>query len=139
MKGAGPQDRLIECEEDALDKFEEGFGRNDGNISVRLWPAGVAPGTSPAVITQSMHKSRGIAQAVVGVFYGNVLAEGAGAGPIVATSDISFDIARDIATCYYPISTANRTLVRQWIVAIRKPEAGIVMGDAARAQGEPLP
>lgn len=67
----------------------------------------------------------------------DVLAEGAGAGLVVTTSDISPGAASDIAARAYPITSANRAQVQQWISAMRKPDAGIVADDRTAQQNEP--
>lgn len=118
---------------------ELGPGRNDGSIDVRLWQPGAAPGAPPAVIVQCKRQTRKIERIVVKALYADVLAEGAGAGLVVTTSDISPGAARDIAARAYPITSANRAQVQQWIGAMRKPDAGIVADDVAAAQNESQP
>ncbi|MFM9587267.1 restriction endonuclease, partial [Streptomyces caniscabiei] len=84
---------------------ELGPGRNDGSIDVRLWQPGAAPGAPPAVIVQCKRQTRKIERIVVKALYADVLAEGAGAGLVVTTSDISPGAARDIAARAYPITS----------------------------------
>jgi len=114
-----------------------GPGRNDGSIDLRLWQPGVAPGAPPAVIVQCKRQTRKIERVVVKALYADVLAEGAGAGLVVTTSDISPGAASDIAARAYPITSANRAQVQQWISAMRKPDAGIVADDRTAQQNEP--
>ena len=56
---------------------------------------------------------------MVKALYADVLAESAGAGLVVTTSDISPGAASDIAARAYPITSANRAQVQQWIAAMR--------------------
>lgn len=116
-----------------------GPGRNDGSIDVRLWRPGAAPGAPPAVIVQCKRQTRKIERVVVKALYADVLAEGAGAGLVVTTSDISPGAASDITARAYPITSANRAQVQQWIGAMRKPDAGIVADDLAATQDESQP
>ncbi len=118
---------------------ELGPGRNDGSIDVRLWQPGAAPGAPPAVIVQCKRQRRKVERVVVKALYADVLAESAGAGLVVTTSDISPGAASDIAARAYPITSANRAQVQQWIAAMGEPDAGIVAGDLAPAQDDPLP
>ena len=105
---------------------ELGPGRNDGSIDVRLWQREAVPGAPPAVIVQCKRQQRKVERVVVKALYADMLAEGAGAGLIVTTSDISPGAASDINARAYPITAANRAQVHRWIAEMRKPDAGIV-------------
>ncbi|MBV7518926.1 restriction endonuclease [Ensifer sp. ENS12] len=107
---------------------ELGPGRNDGSIDVRLWNADAAPGTPPAVIVQCKRQTRKVERVVVKALYADILEERADTGLVVTTSDISPGAASDVSARAYPITTANRTQVKAWIEAMRKPEAGVIAG-----------
>lgn len=112
-------------------QVELGPGRNDGSIDVRLWQPDAIPGTPPAVIVQCKRQKQKVERVVVKALYADILAEGAGVGMVVTTNDISLGAATDIAARAYPITSANRAQVHQWIAAMRKPNAGIVADDLA--------
>lgn len=114
-------------------QVELGPGRNDGSIDVRLWQPDAAPGAPPAVIVQCKRQQRKVERVVVKALYADMLAEGAGAGLVVTTSDISPGAASDIAARAYPITGVNRAQVHQWIEAMRQPDAGIVADALAPA------
>jgi len=90
-------------------------------------------------MVQCKRQTRKVERVVVKALYADMLAEGAGAGLVVTTSEISPGAASDIAARAYPITSANRAQVHQWIAAMRKPDAGIVADDLAPAQEEGAP
>lgn len=120
-------------------EVELGPGRNDGSVDVRLWQPDAAPGTPPAVIVQCKRQTRKVERVVVKALYADMLAESAGAGLVVTTSDISPGAASDIAARTYPITSANRAQVHRWITAMRRPDAGIVADDLAPGQEDGAP
>ena len=105
---------------------ELGPGRNDGSVGLRLWHRGAQPGAPPAVIVQCKRQKRKVERVVVKALYADMLEERANAGLVVTTSDISPGAAKDVRARAYPITTASRKQVQDWIQAMRKPHAGIV-------------
>lgn len=105
---------------------ELGPGRNDGSVDLRLWHRGAQPGAPPAVIVQCKRQKQKVERVVVKALYADMLEERANAGLVVTTSDISPGAAKDVSARAYPITTANRKQVQDWIQAMRKPHAGIV-------------
>ncbi|MET0376468.1 MAG: restriction endonuclease, partial [Rhizorhabdus sp.] len=105
---------------------ELGPGRNDGSVDLRLWHRGAQPGAPPAVIVQCKRQKQKVERVVVKALYADMLEERANAGLVVTTSDISPGAAKDVSARAYPITTANRKQVQDWIQNMRKPHAGIV-------------
>lgn len=105
---------------------ELGPGRNDGGIDVRLWSKDVKPGSPPTIIVQCKREERKIGRVVVKALYADLTHEQAGSGLVVTTSDISPGAQNDIDARSYPITTANRQRVIEWVTAMRLPSAGIV-------------
>jgi restriction system protein len=105
---------------------ELGPGRNDGSVDLRLWHRGAQPGAPPAVIVQCKRQKQKVERVVVKALYADVLEERANAGLVVTTSDISPGAAKDVSARAYPITTANRKQVQDWIQAMRKPHAGMI-------------
>jgi restriction system protein len=64
---------------------------------------------------------------VVKALWADVHAERADAGLIVTTNDISPGAAKVIDARAYPVTVANRNQVTQWLMAMRKPAAGVVL------------
>jgi restriction system protein len=107
-------------------EVELGPGRNDGSIDIRLWHRNAVPGAPPAVIVQCKRQERKVERVIVKALYADLLQERAGTGLIVTTSDISPGAASDVRARAYPINTANRQQVLNWIQEMRKRNAGIV-------------
>jgi restriction system protein len=104
-----------------------GAGRNDGGIDVRAWKEGAAPGTPPAIIVQCKREKRKVGKVVVKALWADAHSEGAEAGLIVTTNDISPGAAKVVEARAYPITVANRQEVQRWLRAMRSPEAGVVL------------
>jgi restriction system protein len=67
-----------------------------------------------------------VGRVIVKALYADLLHERAGTGLIVTTSDISPGAESDVRARAYPINTADRQQVLNWIQEMRKPNAGIV-------------
>ncbi|MBU0723342.1 MAG: restriction endonuclease [Alphaproteobacteria bacterium] len=115
---------------------ELGTGRSDGGVDVRLWNPDSPPGAPPTVIVQCKRQKDKIAKVVVKGLYADLLHEQANSGMIVTTSDLSPGAANDISARAYPITTANRNKVQEWVEAMRIPSSGIVLDFEARTATE---
>jgi restriction system protein len=56
-----------------------------------------------------------------------VFAEKASSGLVVTTSDLSRGAAEVVTARAYPVTVANGAQVKNWLSAMRKPQAGIVI------------
>lgn len=106
---------------------ELGPGRDDGGVDVRAWAEGAAAGTPPAMIVQCKRERGKVGKVVVKALWADVYAEKASSGLIVTTNDVSPGAAKVIEARAYPVTVANGAQVRNWVSAMRKPAAGIVL------------
>lgn len=106
---------------------ELGAGRNDGSVDVRAWRASDKRDAPPALIVQCKREKRKVGKVVVKALWADVHAEKADAGLIVTTNDISPGAAKVVEARAYPVTVANRNEVLQWLAAMRKPAAGMIL------------
>jgi restriction system protein len=106
---------------------ELGPGRDDGGVDIRAWNAGVKPDNPPVLIVQCKRERRKIGKVVVKALWADVCAERADAGLIVTANDISPGAAKVVEARAYPVTVANHSQVLRWLVAMRKPAAGVVL------------
>ncbi len=104
-----------------------GPGREDDNVDVRAWSVGAEHGSPPVLIVQCKREKRKVGKIVVKALWADMHAEGADAGLIVTTNDISPGAAKVIEARAYPITVANRNEVLRWLAAMRRPAAGVVL------------
>lgn len=102
-----------------------GPGRNDDNVDVRVWEKGTTDAT-PTLIIQCKRQQASISKVIVKSLYADVSHYGAKSGLIVTTSSMSPGAKTVCEARKYPITAADRSIVRQWIVEMRKPGAGVV-------------
>jgi len=108
-------------------RIELGKGRNDGGIDVRAWRTDAPPHSPPAILVQCKREQRKIGKVIVKALWADVFHEQAKSGLIVTTNNISPGAEKVVNARTYPITTANRKQVGDWIMAMRKPAAGIIL------------
>ncbi len=104
-----------------------GPGRNDGSVDLRAWTKGSDIAQPPAIIAQCKRTKEKIPKIVVKALWADMNFEKATSGLIVTTSDISPGAQKDILARRYPITTANRLRVVDWVLKMRNTHAGIVV------------
>lgn len=108
-------------------EVELGPGRNDGGVDVRAWSASDDRSMPPAIIVQCKRQRENVSKVVVKALWADVYAEKAGSGLVVTTSDLSRGATGVINARAYPVTVANRRQVTDWITAMRRPAAGVVL------------
>jgi restriction system protein len=108
-------------------EVELGPGRNDGGVDVRAWRTTDTRDQPPAVIVQCKRQQGSVEKVVVKALWADVFAENATSGLVVTTSDLSRGAADVVKARAYPVTVANGDQVKNWILAMRRPAAGIVV------------
>lgn len=102
-----------------------GPGRNDDGVDVRAWPSKEGLDKPPAIIIQCKRQKADVSKVIVKSLYADILDEKAGSGLVVTTSRLSPGAQAVCDARKYPIKTADRATVRQWISEMRKFGVGI--------------
>jgi len=105
-----------------------GRGRNDGGIDARVWPGNEAKSGPPAMLVQCKRERRSIGKVVVKALWADVVHEQAQSGLIVTTSKLSPGAKLDCVARAYPIASAERPTLHQWLRAMRTPLSGMFLG-----------
>lgn len=106
---------------------ELGPGRGDEGVDVRAWRKGEAPDLPPALIVQCKRQKTKASKVIVKALWADVVHEGADAGLLVTTSDISPGAEKTAEVRAYPVTTANRTEVHRWLQQMRRPTTGFII------------
>jgi restriction system protein len=102
---------------------ELGPGRGDDGIDVRAWSKD--PEISrPHVIVQCKRQKATVDKPVIKSLYADVIHENATSGLLVTTSRLSSGAERTRLARAYPIDVADRTTLKEWLKALRKPGVG---------------
>lgn len=107
-------------------RVELGPGRNDENVDVRAWREDAPRGAPPALLVQCKREKGKVGRTVVKALWADIHHEKAEGGLVVTTNDVSPGARKDIKARSYPITPVNRKEVRSWLMAMRKPWAGIL-------------
>jgi restriction system protein len=103
-----------------------GPGRNDDGVDVRVWPSSSLPDAPPAIIVQCKRQKATISKVIVKALYTDVIHQNAKSGLIVTTSRLSPGAQAVCDARKYPIETADRAKVRDWVSEMRKPGMGVI-------------
>lgn len=120
----------LTCEYFAREGFyvEIGEGRGDEGIDARVWPKKEDKNLPPTILIQCKRQKEKVAKLVVKALWADIFAEHADSGLIVTTSGLSPGAEKVCTARAYRIERADRETIRQWIRAMRSPEAGVFMG-----------
>ena len=110
-------------------EVEIGRGRGDEGIDARIWMPGKSKEAPPAILVQCKRQKDKVQKVVVKALWADIIAEGARSGIIVTTHSLSPGARRTSTARAYPIAEADRTTLREWIVVMRSPLAGVFMGE----------
>ena len=92
-----------------------GPGRNDDGIDLRIYPAERRDDAPPLMIVQCKRQKEKIGKALIKSVYADVLHERAGSGLVVTSSLISPGAEMMKTARSYPIETADRDTLREWV------------------------
>jgi restriction system protein len=106
---------------------ELGPGRGDEGVDVRAWRKGEEGDLPPALIVQCKRQKTKTSKVVIKALWTDVVHEGADAGLLVTTSDISPGAQNTVNARAYPITTANRAEVKRWLQEMRRPATGCIL------------
>lgn len=101
-------------------------GRNDDNVDIRVWNPGSRG--APLLLIQCKRQKAKVGKVVVKALYADILEERAHGGLIVTSSSLSVGAERTCLARSYPIDQANRVALRDWLLAMQSPGAGVFMG-----------
>jgi restriction system protein len=110
-------------------KVEISEGRNDGGVDARIWHESALPGTPPAILVQCKRQKEKVGKVVVKALWADVVAEGADSGLIVTTSALAPGASEVCSARAYPVASADRKTIRQWIEQLRTPHTGVFLGE----------
>lgn len=102
-----------------------GPGRNDDGVDIRVWPSKDGGDKPPAIIIQCKRQKAPIPKVIVKSLYADILDEKAASGLVVTTSRLSPGAQAVCDARKYPIQSADRGTIRQWVGQMRKPGMGI--------------
>lgn len=109
---------------------ELGPGVNDDNIDIRVWSAEPQPGQPPLMIIQCKRWREKIGKIIVKALWADVQETAAMRGLVATTSALSDGATSTIRARGYGIDVADHRAIREWLTAMRTPEAGVtVLGD----------
>lgn len=92
-----------------------GPGRNDDGIDLRIYPTERKHDAPPLMIVQCKRQKDKIGKALIKSVYADVLHEKAESGLVVTSSFISPGAEKMRTARNYPIETADRDTLRQWV------------------------
>ena len=96
-------------------KVDIGPGRNDDGIDLRVYPAEAMADAPPLIIVQCKRQKEKIGKALIKSVYADVLHEKAESGLVVTSSFISPGADEMKTARNYPIETADRDTLKEWI------------------------
>jgi restriction system protein len=102
-----------------------GPGRNDDGVDLRVWPSKDSSDKPPAIIIQCKRQKAQIPKVIVKSLYADIVDEKATSGLVVTTSRLSPGAKAVCDARKYPISSADRETIRQWVRGMRSPGMGI--------------
>jgi len=108
---------------------EIGPGRNDGGIDVRIWPSKDDVEKPPAILVQCKRQKKKISKVIVKALWADIQSENAISGLIVTTNSLSPGAQKVSTARAYPIQSANRDTLREWITNMRNPHTGVFLGE----------
>ena len=108
---------------------EIGKGRNDDGIDARIWDTKDKKHGSPLILVQCKREKRTIGKVIVKALYADVAHEKAQLGLVVTTSRLSAGAKKVCSARSYPVHGADREALKQWILAMRTPYAGVFLGE----------
>lgn len=96
-----------------------GPSRNDNGVDVRIFGNKATTEGPPLVIIQCKRQKAKVDKVVVKGLYADIMYEKATSGLIVTTSDLAPGAEAVCKARGYPISTADRKILRGWVGAMR--------------------
>lgn len=105
-------------------EIQLGPGANDDGVDLRAWKG--AASSSPEYIIQCKRQEAKIDKVTIKGLYADVLEEGAEMGLLVTTSEFSPGARKTVDVRGYPIGEVNGEMIKNWLVELRTPGAGIV-------------
>jgi len=108
---------------------ELGAGRNDGGIDVRVWKKGNKGSEPPITLVQCKRENRKIGKVIVKSLWADVVHEHAESGLIVTTSSLAPGAESVCKARSYPVKSANRENLKEWLNQLRTPGKGAFLGN----------
>jgi len=108
---------------------EIGKGRDDDNIDARIWPKAKNRTQPPTILVQCKRQKQKVSKVVVKALWADITAENATSGLVVTTNALSPGADKVRIARGYPIDKAERESLRLWVMAMRTPDTGIVLGE----------
>ena len=101
-----------------------GPGRGDGGVDVRVWDPSDDDEKPPLILVQCKRQQEKVSQVVLKALWADVSDEGAQSGLIVTTSALAPSAETVRMARAYPITTAERDTLKDWIEQLRSPGTG---------------
>jgi restriction system protein len=102
-----------------------GPGRADGGVDARVF----SPEDPLVILVQCKRQQETVGKTVVKALHVDVAYEGARGGLVVTTNRLSLGARSVIRARKYPIEEADRERVREWLTAMRTPDAGAFLAE----------
>ena len=108
-------------------QVEMGPGRADGGVDIRVWAGTQDMSKPPLILVQCKRQQKKVEQVFLKALWADVSDEGAQSGLIVTTSALTPSAETVRKGRQYPIETADRTSLKNWIKLLRSPGSGTFM------------
>ncbi len=108
---------------------EIGPGRDDGGVDLRVWSEKQNPEGPACILVQCKRQKTKVEKVVVKALWADMIDESAKSGLIVTSSALSPGAKKVCVARGYNIHEANRIILKDWLLTMRKPGHGIFMGE----------
>ena len=109
-------------------QVEISAGRNDGGVDARVWSDSSEKDGPPTMLVQCKRQRHKVEKVVVKGLWADVVEEKAESGLIVTTSELSPGAEKVCSARAYPIQSADREMIKQWLKSMRTPSTGVFLG-----------
>jgi len=106
-----------------------GPGRDDGSIDARVYPTKDDTDKPPLILIQCKRQKDKVEKVIVKALWADIQEENAKSGLIVTTNALSPGAEKVRLARAYPIQTADRKKLREWIMKMRSPSTGVFLGE----------